>query len=374
MEASDEILVRAVRTQQGDNIDVYAFFLRGADVRRIADITRLERQDDKLVGFQRKEIQAHVKGIADYLDGSVSVLFPNAIILALSPEVKFSENRGPAPKNLVDVASGGTLRIPILPEGERVAWVVDGQQRTLALAQAKNSDIAVPVVAFVSSDLELQRTQFILVNKARPLPKRLITELLPEVGTLLPRNLAEDRVPSELCGLLNTDPNSPFHRMMRRPSSKKGDQSVIVDSAVTHTIKGSMKTPMGALHQFKSADGMYDADAMYRVLVMFWSEVKRAFPNAWGKAPGESRLMHSAGIRAIGATMDPIMLRADSTPNPVKEVGEALQRLAPRCAWTDGEWEGLGLKWNELEATPQSIARLAEHLVRLDRDLSRPSK
>ena len=374
MEPGKEIVVRAVRTHQADGIEVYAFFLRGADVRRIADITRLERQDDKLVGFQRKEIQAHVKGIAEYLDGGQLVLFPNAIILAFSPDVKFAENRGTAPKNLVDVAAGGTLRIPVRPEGQRVAWVVDGQQRTLALSQAKNSNIAVPVVAFVSSDLELQRAQFILVNKARPLPKRLITELLPEVGTLLPRNLAEDRVPSELCNQLNTDSRSPFHRLLRRESSKKGDAAVVTDSALVQVIRRSIRTPMGALHQFRASDGTCDADAMYRVLVMFWTEVRNAFPEAWDKPPTESRLMHSAGIRAMGATMDPIMLRADSTANPVKEVRDALKRIAPHCAWTEGEWSGLGWKWNELQTTNQSVAQLSDHLVRLERDLSRPVK
>jgi hypothetical protein len=39
----------------------------------------------------------------------------------------------------------------------------------------------VPVVAFVTDDLELQRDQFLRVNNTKPLPRGLVTELLPEV-------------------------------------------------------------------------------------------------------------------------------------------------------------------------------------------------
>lgn len=95
--ARSEIVVRALRTQQGDRLDVYAFFIRGADIVKVADITRVERDDsDVLKGFQRPEIRNHVKGIVDYLNQG-SVLFPNAIILAMSPEVHFAASRGTKP-------------------------------------------------------------------------------------------------------------------------------------------------------------------------------------------------------------------------------------------------------------------------------------
>ena len=46
--------------------------------------------------------------------------------------------------------------------------------------------------------LIVQREQFILVNKAKPLPTRLINELLPETGGIvLPRDLSARKVPSE---------------------------------------------------------------------------------------------------------------------------------------------------------------------------------
>lgn len=368
-----EILVRALRTTQGQGIEVFAFFLFGSDVTRVADISRIERDEgDELKGFQRSEIKSHVKSIVDYLN-SEKVLFPNAIILALGSEVEFRQSRGPIPKNMVEVAQGGTLTIPVLPEGRRVAWIVDGQQRSLALAKSKNNRIPVPVVAFISPDIETQREQFILVNKAKPLPTRLINELLPEVDVLLPRDLSSRKLPSELCNILNRDPSSPFHKLIRRESVASNQQGVVVDSAVIDSIKRNLRPPMGALSQYKGTVET-DTKAMYKALLVYWSAVRDTFPEAWGRAPINSRLMHSAGIKAMGALMDQIMLRADSTSNPEKEIRESLARIAPNCRWTSGVWEGLNWRWNEIQSTTQHISRLSEHLIRLDRELSRPPR
>src|SRR5215475_14250216 len=164
---SKAIAVRALRTKQGDKVDVFSFFIKGSDITRVAEISRVARDEhDALKGFQRKEIRNHVKSIVEYLDRG-AVLFPNAIILSLSPRVEFKQSRGPTPEGIAEIAQIGTLSIPIREEGRRVAWIVDGQQRSLALSRTKNMDIAIPVVAFVSGDLETQREQFILVNKAR---------------------------------------------------------------------------------------------------------------------------------------------------------------------------------------------------------------
>ena len=42
---SSELLIKALRTQQGADLDVYLFFMRGADVTLIADISRIDRAD-----------------------------------------------------------------------------------------------------------------------------------------------------------------------------------------------------------------------------------------------------------------------------------------------------------------------------------------
>ncbi|GAB3647269.1 DGQHR domain-containing protein DpdB [Ramlibacter alkalitolerans] len=364
---SDEIVVRALHTTQGNGTDVYAFFIHGSDIVRVADISRVGRDDtDTLKGFQRPEIRSHVKGIVEYLNQG-QVLFPNAIILALSPAVHFAASRGTRPTGDEGIAQSGTLTIPVYEEGKRVAWIVDGQQRSLALARAESREIAVPVIGFVSDRIDVQREQFILVNKAKPLPTRLINELLPETGGLhLPRELSVRKVPSELCSLLNRDPASPFHQLIKRPSDgAAAGKAVVTDSAVITMIRNSINNPLGALATFRLATpGRESADLenMYRLLVTFWSAVKAVFPEAWGRDPRHSRLMHSAGILAMGVLMDRIYARV-SPHEDVKSVQRELQKVASSCRWTRGTWDSLGVAWNEIQNTTRDIRRLQTALV-----------
>lgn len=370
MRKQENLRVRATRTRQGNGAEVYSFFLRGVDVARIADINRVGRSNDELEGFQRPEIKNHVRSIVEFLD-SGPVLFPNAIILAFSSDVSFRAVRGRGVKDCLDISDGGVVTIPVRSEGKRAAWIVDGQQRSLALAQAKNDTLIVPVVGFVSAELATHREQFILVNKAKPLSPRLIDELLPQVGGLLPHDLAERRLPSVLTEELAKDPNSPFYKMLKRKSDPASG-GVITDSSLRIAIGQNLKSSMGALSQYRGADEA-DIDAMYRTLFTYWTAVRDAFPDAWGKKTTESRLTHSAGIRAMGVLMDQIMVRADSAADPDDEIRASLARLVPHCRWTSGHWAEIGLKWNQVQSTPQHIQRLGEHLCRIDRKLARVS-
>lgn len=364
---AESLVVRALHTTQGDGLDVYAFFINGSDIVRVADISRLERtESDALRGFQRPEIRSHVKGIVEYLNQG-NVLFPNAIILALSPSVKFAASRGTKPTGDEGVAQSGTLTIPVFKEGERVAWIVDGQQRSLALAQTSSNPIPVPVIGFVSDSLEVQREQFILVNKAKPLPTRLLNELLPETASvLLPRDLSARRIPAELCGLLNRDKASPFHRLIKRASDKGPSSAVVNDTAVINMIRHSINNPLGALSPFKASNGSAaDVESMYRILLTYWTAVREVFGDAWAKDPRQSRLMHSAGIEAMGVLMDRIYARLSGPLEDVKAAKAELLKVAPHCHWTKSTWPSLGLNWNEIQSTPKDIKKLQDALVRL---------
>ena len=364
----NEIVVRALHTLQGESLRIYSFFIKGSQIATIADISRIERDEkEELKGFQRPEIKAHVRSIIDYLDQS-NVLFPNAVILAISPEVKFVPSRGPRPDGLSEISQSGTLTIPIHAEGERVAWIVDGQQRSLALSKTKNSDIPVPVIAFVSDNLEIQREQFILVNKAKPLPSRLINELLPETrGIVLPKELNSRKIPSELCDLLNRDPKSPFYQLIKRPSDSKKEvmNAVITDSAVINMIRSSLNNPLGALAPYKGIAGeIIDISSMYQLLILFWTAVKEVFPEAWGKDPKQSRLMHSAGIESMGVLMDRIYAKLSSASNDYALIKKEVARIEDNCQWTSGKWKSIDMDWNQIQNTPRDIKKLQDALVR----------
>lgn len=363
---SKRITVRALRTFQGNELEVFAFFLRGEDVTRIADISRVESADqDALKGFQRPEIRGHVRSIVEYLNKR-NVLFPNAIIVAMSPQAKFILSRGPKPQGLIDIAQQGSLTIPLFEEGSRIAWIVDGQQRSLALAQADVKGLPVPIVAFISDDLSVQREQFILVNKARPLPTRLINELLPVTSSvLLPRSLLAKKIPSELMKLLNRDRNSPFFQLIRLMSDKANKKAVVSDTAVVNMIKDSINNPLGALAPYKgSGPDSADIKSMYSILLTYWNAVKAVFPHAWGADVKHTLLMRGAGIEAMGVLMDRIWAKYSGATDIEHIVRSELERIADHCHWTSGTWTHVGLAWNEVENTPRSIKRLKDALMR----------
>jgi DGQHR domain-containing protein len=231
----------------------------------------------------------------------------------------------------------------------------------------------VPVVAFEAASTDVQREQFILVNRAKPLSKRLIDELLPEThSALLPRDLSARQLPSRLCNALNTNEGSPFRGMLRRASQASDPERVVTDSAVLNMIRRSLGNPNGALATLKSLnDEPNDGNAMLSLLEDFWSAVRQTFPDAWGRSPSESRLMHSVGIAAMGDLMDRITARA-STQNGLKPFFcRELARIAKDCAWTSGRWPQVDRAWDSFQNTPTDIKLLSQVLVQLYAQRSR---
>ena len=378
--STDPLVIRrrALRVLQDPKHALYLFTLSSAELLQIADISRVSRDEaGKLIGYQRPEVKRHVKGITDYVD-SGEVLFPNSIILALSSAATFKEVRGP--KVDEGLAEAGTLEIPLpVPGQPKPAWIVDGQQRALALSRSKRQGFPVPISAFVADDLESQKEQFLRINNTQPLPRGLVNELLPDVDTVLPSHLAARQAPARLCDLLNRDPESPFMGLIHRSSIRgaaKGKVTVS-DTAIVQMIQESLTTPSGCLFPYRNiATGETDFAGVRQVLLLYWSAVKAVFPEAWGLPPVRSRLMHGAGIRAMGRLMDRVMssVRADEK-NAAQLVKRELLRVKDVCRWTDGEWEELGgLKWNEVQNVPTHVKVLSNFLVRAYLQRSRPAR
>jgi len=359
---------RALQIRQNKSCPLYVFSLTGDDLEAIAETSRISRSDaGKLIGYQRPEVKRHVQEIVEYLNGE-DVLFPNSIILAISSKVRFVRSRGPDVNDGLAVA--GVLEIPLSTPGqEKPAWIVDGQQRALALSKSNCKNLPIPVNAFVSDELSLQRDQFLRVNNTKPLPRGLITELLPEVSTQLPPHLSAKRIPSAICDWLNRNPASPFCGLIRRASTEKDDKekSVITDTSVIKMIEESLVSPSGCLFPYRNiATSETDFDGICSVLIAFWSAVKQRFPEAWGQPPGKSRLMHGAGIRSMGRLMDRIMTGVNpKTPRANNLIKQELEFIAPMCRWTNGVWEDLNdMRWDEIQNVPRHIRVLSNLLIR----------
>ncbi len=186
----------------------------------------------------------------------------------------------------------GVLEIPI-PESDdapRPAWIVDGQQRSLALSRTKNSRMPVPIAGFVAPTLAMQREQFLRINTVAPLPSNLVTELLPEVFAAPSPRLSARRLPSALVDMLNQDPDSPFRGgLIKRASSDEVERkkAVVTDTGLVEALKESLESPAGVLFPYRNmALGTTDTEGIRRLLLTYWTAVCELFPDAWGEAPG----------------------------------------------------------------------------------------
>jgi len=360
---------RALRIDQDPEHPLYLFTLTGEELVQIADISRVSRDEGgKLIGYQRPEVKRHIQNIVEYID-SGNVLFPNSVILALTSDVEFKESRGP---NKTDSGHGkaGWLEIPIpKPEEPKPAWIVDGQQRTMALTRSKRRGFPVPVNAFIADNVDTQRDQFFRINSTKPLPRGLIDELLPEVSTILPSNLAVRKIPSALCDMLNRDPHSPFYGLIRQASSKnsKHTSAVVTDTVIIQMLQESFSSGSGVLFPLRNiATGVTDFTNVRALLLAYWQGVKETFPEAWGLRPEKSRLMHGAGIRSMGRLMDRVMASVNyNQRNAVSVVRRELRHVKPHCHWTSGAWNELGdLKWNDIQNISTHIRMLSNFLIR----------
>ncbi len=348
---------------------MYLFALRADQLEQIADVARVSRTDKgKLSGYQRSIAKDHVANIAAYLN-STDPLFPNGLILALPSSVRFEKRRGPG--NDDGAAVAGELVVPLPgPEEAKPGWIVDGQQRWMALAKVKNREFAVPVAAFIADSVEMQREQFIRVNSVKPLDKGLVTELLPEVNLSISPRLSAKKIPSALVDQLNAKEDSPFAGMIRRPSMGPSERknAVVQDTSLVSALEESLTTANGSLFPYRNlATGDLELEAIWWTIVTYWNAVRDVFPDAWGRPAVESRLMHGVGIRAMGRLMDKMMSSIDpADASAPARVRASLELIAPHCHWTSGTWTDLNdLPWNGLENTSRHIRMLSNLLVRL---------
>jgi len=351
-----KISVPALEVRQGANRRLYSFAIDGKRLHEFCTVSRVTRHDGKgLNGYQRPEVVSHVSQIREYLE-SENPLLPNAIVVAFDSSVRFHPTPGKSPAGC---SRAGTLEITFehgIADAEKPGWIVDGQQRAAALRDARVESFPVCVVGFMADGLEEQRQQFILVNATKPLPKGLIYELLPGTEGKLPLALRRRQYPALLSERLNFDEDSPLAGMIRTPTNGNG---LVADNSVLKMLENSLTD--GVLYNFE------DIEEQLQILKQFWTAVSVTFPEAWGKPPRHSRLMHGAGFVAMGFVMDTIADRHRRKGDLSQRVFvKDLEQLKPICRWTNGHWEfGLGetLKWNEVQNVPRHIQMVSNHLL-----------
>ena len=360
----DPLRVPALRMRQGRDRVLYAFAVDGKRVEEFAAVSRVGRDANRrIVGYQRPEVISHIAEIRAYLE-SDNPMLPNAVVIAFDPTVRFEPTATAAPAiDAPSVAGELVIPLPADPAARKPGWIVDGQQRLAAIREAAVGGFPVWVVGFVADGDAEQREQFILVNNTKPLPKGLVYELLPATEARLPTMLGKRRFPIALLDRLNLDEDSPLQGRIKTPTMPDG---LIKDNSLIKMIENSLTD--GVLYRLRGRDeGEEDVEGMLQVLKGFWAAVATAFPEAWGKKPKESRLLHGAGVVALGFLMDAIADRGRETGIPTSDQFRAdLEALKPVCRWTEGHWEfgpGVLRKWNEVQNTPKDIQVLANYLL-----------
>ncbi len=357
-----ELRLPALQVKQGPNRTLYSFAVDGKLLPHFATVSRVHRDDtDQIQGYQRPEVLSHIASIRKYLE-SDDAMIPNALVIAFDKRVCFE----PENATMDGYVLPGTLVIPVDRDGadeDKPGWVVDGQQRCAAIREARVDVFPICITAFITDSDAEQRSQFILVNSTKPLPKGLIHELLPSTAGVLPTRLQLRRYPAYLLDRLNHDSGSALKEMIHTPTTPGG---VVKDNSILRMLENSLSD--GALYRHRDpATGEGDTDAMLALLNSFWAAVAGVFPDAWGHPPRRSRLMHGVGIVSLGFVMDAITDRHRRTGGPTAaDFANDLLALKPICRWTNGYWE-FGphdqRKWNDLQNTPRDIKLLTNHLL-----------
>lgn len=363
---SSIIKVPALRIKQSKKKVIFQFTIDGKQLPRFATISRIRRGEDrKIAGYQRPESLAHIASIRRYIE-SESPMIPNSIVIAFTKQVMFIPIKGSDPKEKVQM---GYLEIPVLKhiddDGEVIGWIVDGQQRSAAIRNARVDEFLIPVTAFVALNDSEQREQFILVNSVRPLSKSLIYELLPSTDALLPAALARRRLAATVLDLLNSDDRSPFYGKIQTPTNPEGK---IKDNTVLRMLEYSIIE--GVLYKYRdplSGDG--DVSKMCELVNNYFGAVVEIFPDDWDLTPRKSRLVHGAGIVSLGFLMDSMTetLAMRSIPSKAEYRNE-LELISDQFRWSSGAWHipGVGKRqWNDFQNTSKDLSMLTTHILRL---------
>lgn len=338
---------QALLPKQTDKFTIFAFCAKAADILDFAQIDRIGRDlDGNLKGFQRPQISGHINEIRSYLAQEDAVL-PNSVVVAFTSGVTVKRND-----------DGKTATVTISIEDTERGFIVDGQQRLSALRDLPEKNFEVFVSGILCSSEEELRKQFILINNTRPLPKALIYELLPSVDSL-PHRFSSRAAAAALVERLNYDESSSLHGQIKQHTNPLG---VIQDTVVQKVIMNSLSD--GALRELSHGEDA--AEKQFELISNFYQAVQKTFPDAWvGQKPKSSRLVHSAGIVAMGFVMEFIFVSQRSTET--KAFLPYLHKLIDKCAWTKGYWQFGGENqrpWNSLQFVPRDYLELSQFLIR----------
>jgi DGQHR domain-containing protein len=331
------------------------FTIDGRLIRSIAAVDRLDALAN--TGQQRDEIIKHVREISEGIKDGIQV--PNSVILTFNSEVfvwsddvsetppeswvvcrrlgEWSVVTFPGqPNRIVQEVVPVELDIPFRNaafDEEKCALLVDGQQRTAALALVDVDQVPsypLSVNATITSPEEAKQT-FRVANNTVKISTDFSRALLGMLQDAPGYVKQERRIAQAVKLLAIEDPTSPFHKLVKHPGLDGRGFPVAYNTlfAVVSIFENS------------GLDFGEDPSKLAACVKAAYAVVKEVWPTAWAKQPKDSRLMHGAGLRAIGGVLLDLtkMQSAQHNHDPLNpviwpEIKKSLERLATRVQWT----------------------------------------
>lgn len=356
--------------QNSQGYHLYLFVVDGKEIAKQVGVRRMEwhKAKFKAEGFQRALDMNRVNEIGVYL--SQNPILPNALVVAFEEgTLEFNPLPGQQADSVVKfghltirgkLIKGDGVLEP-LPERERIGYVIDGQHRLKGIESSTLPEGSFPIIvsAFYKVDARFQLSQFYALNQTVQISRSLLALLRRELGYQLPPREASKKAISDVCGILQSKPSSPFEpeKYVGSPIYKGPLNVTVVEGMVERAIKNTrLKWKWNPDANLIPESHLQDiAQSLY----VYWKGISEVFSEYWGKKPKDQRLFCAIGLYTMIQFYDKVMENIDI--NSAKAVQEVKARLEPIK----------DIPWGKLQAipsTPKSTFR-PEHFFYVIRDL-----
>jgi len=231
-----------------------------------------------------------------------------------------------------------------LPENERIGYVIDGQHRLKGIESSTLPEGSFPIIisAFYGVDARFQLSQFYALNQTVPISRALLALLRRELGLQLSPREAYKKAISDVCGMLQSKPDSPFEPEKYVGSAiYKGPLKItVVEGMVERAIKNTnLKWKWNQNANLIPESHFQDiAQSLY----VYWKGISEVFSEYWGKKAKDQRLFCAMGLYTMIQFFDKLMENIDI--NSAKAIQEVKARLEPIK----------DIPWGKLQAIPST--------------------
>lgn len=349
---------------------LYLFIADGKEIAKQVGVRRMKwhKVKFKAEGFQRALDMKRVSEIGTYL--SKNPILPNALVVAFENDtLDFTPLPGQKEESVAKfghlIVKGKLMsrdgELAPLHESERIGYVIDGQHRLKGIESSTLPEGSFPVIiaAFYKVDARFQLSQFYALNQTVPISRALLALLRRELGYQLPPREAYKKAISDVCGILQSKPGSPFEpeKYVGSPIYKGPLKITVVEGMVERAIKNT-----NLKYQWNQDANLIPESHFQDIaqsLYVYWKGVSEVFHEYWGKRAKDQRLFCAMGLYTMIQFFDKVMENVDvDLPKAVQEVKGRLEPIKD-------------MPWGKLQAipsTPKSTFR-PEHFFDVIKDL-----